>query len=132
MKMHPNRGRGERVAATESVLPTFLILREHWRSVFLPGVFTLLLAAWLCPGQAKASTTDVIYSFAGEDDGEYTDTDLDIDAAGNLYGTAVLGGKFGGGTVWQLTLSGSGWVHTVLYADSDAEWRMGVQDHLLF
>jgi uncharacterized repeat protein (TIGR03803 family) len=63
-----------------------------------------------------AATTEIIYSFAGEDDGEYADTDLVIDGAGNLYGTTVLGGDFGGGTVWQLTPSDTGWAHTVLYS----------------
>src|SRR5438552_6720909 len=62
-----------------------------------------------------AGTTEIIYSFAGEDDGEYADTDLVIDSTGNLYGTTVLGGDFGGGTVWQLTPSDTGWAHTVLY-----------------
>ena len=63
-----------------------------------------------------AGTTEIIYSFAGEDDGEYADTDLVIDSTGNLYGTTVLGGDFGGGTVWQLTPSDTGWAHTVLYS----------------
>ena len=36
--------------------------------------------------------------------------------AGNLYGTSVLGGEFGGGTVWQLSPVAGGWVHTVLYS----------------
>ena len=78
------------------------------------GAAILLIA--LCSGGLKASTTEVIYSFAGEDDGEYTDTDVAIDSAGNLYGTSVLGGEFGGGTVWQLSPAGGGWVHTVLYS----------------
>ena len=60
--------------------------------------------------------TNVIYSFAGDEDGEYADTDLAIDKAGNLYGTTVLGGDFGGGTVFQLSPTGSGWVHSVLYS----------------
>src|SRR6266550_670370 len=60
--------------------------------------------------------TNVIYSFAGDEDGEYADTDLAIDKAGNLYGTTVLGGDFGGGTVFQLSPSGNDWVHTVLYS----------------
>src|SRR6266446_6587638 len=63
-----------------------------------------------------AGTTEIIYSFAGEVDGEYADTDLVIDSTGNLYGTTVLGGDFGGGTVWQLTSSDTGWAHTVLYS----------------
>ena len=63
----------------------------------------------------EAASTTVIYSFGGEEDGEYADTDLVVDGAGNLYGTTVSGGEFGGGTVFQLSLSGNSWVHTVLY-----------------
>ena len=66
--------------------------------------------------RSQASTTEIIYSFAGDEDGEYTDSDVAIDAAGNLYGSSVLGGDFGGGTVWQLAPVGSDWVHTVLYS----------------
>ena len=65
---------------------------------------------------ARASTTEIIYSFLGDEDGEYLDTDVEIDVAGNLYGTSVLGGAFGGGTVWQLSPGAGGWVHTVLYS----------------
>jgi uncharacterized repeat protein (TIGR03803 family) len=64
---------------------------------------------------AWASTTKVAYSFAGDEDGEYPSTELAIDSAGNLYGTSVQGGDFGGGTVFQLTPSGQSWTHTVLY-----------------
>ena len=64
---------------------------------------------------AVAATTDVIFSF-GEGEGEYADTDLETDSAGNIYGTTVLGGDFGGGTVFQLTPTPDGWVHTVLYS----------------
>jgi len=76
---------------------------------------TLALAVALA-SPASASTTQVVYSFAGGPDGEYTDTDLVMDAAGNIYGTSVLGGTFGGGTVFQLTPSGNAWTHTVLYS----------------
>jgi uncharacterized repeat protein (TIGR03803 family) len=65
---------------------------------------------------SAASSTKVIYAFAGGSDGEYLDTDLVIDNAGNLYGSTVQGGKFGGGTVFQLSPSGAGWTHTVLYS----------------
>ena len=61
---------------------------------------------------AAASTTKVIYNFAGGADGEYLDTDLVADNAGKLYGTTVQGGS-GSGTVFQLALSASGWTHTV-------------------
>lgn len=63
---------------------------------------------------AAATTTDVIFSFE-EEEGEYADTDLETDNAGNIYGTTVLGGEFGGGTVFQLSPKPNGWEHTVLY-----------------
>src|SRR4029453_3159869 len=64
---------------------------------------------------AAATTTDVIFSFE-EDNGEYADTDLETDSAGNIYGTTVLGGDHGGGTVFQLSPTPNGWVQTVLYS----------------
>src|SRR5258708_28285096 len=68
-----------------------------------------------------AATTHVISSF-GEDQGEYADTDLETDSAGNIYGTTVLGGDFGSGTVFQLSPTPTGWVQTVLYSfTSDAD-----------
>ncbi len=70
-------------------------------------LFTALTATALA-----ASTTKLLYSFAGGTDGEYTDTELVMDSAGNLYGSSVQGGTFGGGTVFQVTPAG---VHTVLY-----------------
>jgi uncharacterized repeat protein (TIGR03803 family) len=60
-----------------------------------------------------ASTTHVLYSFLGDADGEYADTDLVTDSAGNIYGSTVQGGSYGGGTVFQVTPAG---VHTVLYS----------------
>jgi uncharacterized repeat protein (TIGR03803 family) len=64
---------------------------------------------------AAATTTDVIFSF-DEDDGEYADTDLETDSAGNIYGTTVLGGDHGSGTVFQLSPTRDGLVQTVLYS----------------
>ena len=64
---------------------------------------------------ATATTTDIIFSFE-EDNGEYADTDLEVDSAGNIYGTTVLGGDHGGGTVFQLTSTANGWVQNVLYS----------------
>lgn len=72
-------------------------------------VVTLLLGSpvW------AASTTKLIYSFTGGNGGEYLDTELVRDSAGNLYGTSVQGGMFGSGTVFQITPAGA---HTVLYS----------------
>src|SRR2546422_2257115 len=71
------------------------------------------LATVLVHGAGAASSTKVVYSFAGDEDGEYPSTELVLDGTGNLYGTTVQGGDFGGGTVFQLTPSGT---HTVLYS----------------
>jgi len=76
-------------------------------ALFISAAIALLAtAAW------AAGTTKLIYSFAGNADGEYTDTELVTDSAGNLYGTSVQGGTSSSGTVFQVTTSG---VHTVLY-----------------
>ena len=83
----------------------------------LPSRASLLVALLFVFSVASfASTSQVVYSLAGDEDGEYPDTDLIIDSAGNIYGTSVLGGDFGTGTVFQLTPSGSSYVHTVLYS----------------
>jgi uncharacterized repeat protein (TIGR03803 family) len=101
---------------TEVVLKASPVFRKRRAWICFVGGCVALVALSLGVSSAKSSTTEVLYSFAGEDDGEYTDTDVAIDAAGNLYGTSVLGGEFGGGTVWQLSLAGDSWVHTVLYS----------------
>ena len=64
-------------------------------------------------GASAVSTTTVIYSFSGGADGEYLDTDLVVDTAGNLYGTTSGGGTSGHGTVYKLDTSGN---ETVLYS----------------
>ena len=76
---------------------------------------TLLFVLAMSLTAATATTTNVIFS-CEEDEGEYADTDLETDNAGNIYGTTVLGGDFGGGTVFQLSPTANGWVHTVLYS----------------
>lgn len=58
----------------------------------------------------------VIYSFSGANDGNESYSGLTFDRAGNMYGTTILGGIFGGGTVYELTPGGSGWTQSVLYS----------------
>jgi len=81
----------------------------------LIGTLTVLMLLGALAGSASAGTK-IIYSFGGDADGEYIDSDLVMDSAGNIYGTSVQGGDFGGGTVFELRPSGTGWVHTVLYS----------------
>ena len=83
---------------------------------FMGKVLTIAAAVAILANAAWAAVPQIIYNFAGDDDGEYIDSDLVIDGAGNLYGTSVLGGDFGSGTVFQLTPSGNAWTHTVLYS----------------
>jgi len=82
-----------------------LIRMKNATSVF---IIALSLAT------ATASTTDVIFSFE-ENNGEYADTDLDVDSAGNIFGTTVIGGSHGSGTVFQLSSTPTGWTQSVLY-----------------
>lgn len=63
-------------------------------------------------------TESLIYRFMGENDGWHPYAGLAIDTAGNLYGTTYEGGAGGGGTVDQLTPSGSGWTESTLYSFS--------------
>ena len=94
---------------------------------------TLLFVLAISLSTATAATTTVIFS-CEEDEGEYADTDLETDNAGNIYGTTVLGGDFGSGTVFQLSPTPNGWVHTVLYsftggADGGQPYKGVTLDH---
>lgn len=74
------------------------------------GIILFLLVSF---GMASASSSKIVYSFAGDEDGEYADSELALDRAGNIYGATVQGGDFTAGTVFQVTPSGG---HTVLYS----------------
>ena len=91
-------------------------MQTHQFRPFMP-VFLMILLLAVVAGRASAvSGPQIIYSFAGGSDGEYLDTDLIIDSMGNLYGTSVQGGDFASGTVWELSPSSNGWIHSVLYS----------------
>lgn len=58
----------------------------------------------------------VLYSFtSGADGGSPTAGGVVFDNAGNLYGTAFLGGAYNTGVVYELSPAGSGWIEKVLY-----------------
>ncbi len=59
-----------------------------------------------------AGNESTYYSFTGGADGAYPYSNLIIDAAGNLYGTASQSGSSGAGTVFEI----SGGSATVLYS----------------
>ena len=58
----------------------------------------------------------VLYSFSGAGDGYNPASNLVLDSAGNIYGTATYGGAHGGGVAFQLSPSGGNWTETVLYS----------------
>ncbi|HET7209674.1 MAG TPA: choice-of-anchor tandem repeat GloVer-containing protein [Terriglobales bacterium] len=88
---------------------------QHFRYFFRPVLLPIVLLA-MFTGRSAAASPQIIYSFAGDKDGAYLDTDLVIDNSGNLYGTSVQGGDFASGTVWELSPTSTGWVHKVLYS----------------
>lgn len=84
--------------------------------VRLIGGLLAILALMATAGRSASAGEKVLYSFRGGNDGEYPDTDLIVDRAGNLYGTTVEGGDSGSGTVFMLAPSSQGWTETVLYS----------------
>ena len=60
-------------------------------------------------------TESVIYNFTGGNDGTNPPAGVTLDAHGNLFGTTSLGGIYGGGVVYELSHSSTGWTQTVLY-----------------
>jgi uncharacterized repeat protein (TIGR03803 family) len=64
-----------------------------------------------------------LYSFTGATDGGLPEGDVAFDHAGNMYGTASIGGtgtcNSGCGVVWELSPSGGGWTYSVIYSFTD-------------
>jgi uncharacterized repeat protein (TIGR03803 family) len=56
-----------------------------------------------------------LHIFTGGSDGSSPTGGLILDSSGNLYGTTSTGGPGGGGTVFELTPTNSGWTFTTLY-----------------
>jgi len=50
----------------------------------------------------KKGKETVLYSFTGGTDAAVPDANLILDSKGNLYGTSILGGTYGAGTVFKL------------------------------
>jgi uncharacterized repeat protein (TIGR03803 family) len=61
-------------------------------------------------------TESQLHSFQFQNDGALPLAGLILDASGNLYGTASAGGADGGGTLFRLRRTSTGWTFVVLYA----------------
>jgi len=71
----------------------------------------------LTPSDNGGWTETVIRSFEGRTDASHPASGLVFDPAGNLYGTTVLGGTQGYGTVFELTPNQDGsWTEAVLHS----------------
>jgi len=69
----------------------------------------MVISAW------SGDTEMVVYNFTGGNDGGNPAAQLIFDKAGNAYGTTVVGGLYGCGTVFELTPSGGLLQESVLY-----------------
>ncbi|MFZ0793132.1 MAG: choice-of-anchor tandem repeat GloVer-containing protein [Candidatus Korobacteraceae bacterium] len=65
-------------------------------------------------------TQNILHTFSGGSDGADPVGGLVLDQAGNFYGTTASGAN-GGGTVFQLSPSGSSWTFTTIYRFSGSD-----------
>ena len=82
-------------------------------------IWLVLTAVVILIGTSAASSQKVLYNFTGGLDGGNPASQLIFDSSGNAYGTTVIGGPNGCGTVFKLKpLSGGQWQESVLYSFS--------------
>ncbi|MGC2111633.1 MAG: choice-of-anchor tandem repeat GloVer-containing protein [Candidatus Korobacteraceae bacterium] len=95
---------------------------DLWSTMIAVAIAILMIVV---ATQVEAQTYNVIYSFSGCADGNTPTGTLALDRAGNLYGTAGVGGtgcgNDGSGVVFRLKKAGSGWVETPLHAFTGAD-----------
>jgi uncharacterized repeat protein (TIGR03803 family) len=72
-------------------------------SLVAPSVLAFVLAL---PATAQTYEYSILYSFQNNGTDPSQPTSLIIDAKGNLYGTSLYGGKFGKGSVFELSPKG--------------------------
>jgi uncharacterized repeat protein (TIGR03803 family) len=77
----------------------------------------------LSPNSSGGWNQTVVYSFSGGADGRSPNCNVIFDSAGNLYGTASLGGAYGYGVVWKLSPIEASWTETVLYSVAHGEGK---------
>jgi uncharacterized repeat protein (TIGR03803 family) len=58
----------------------------------------------------------ILHNFQEQSDGAVPYAGLTFDSLGNLYGAATEGGTAGGGTIFELTPSASGWTFNVVFS----------------
>jgi uncharacterized repeat protein (TIGR03803 family) len=81
----------------------------------LRSIFSVLLVSGWLVAAAWAGTETVLVNFTGPNGGQPW-AELIFDQAGNLYGTASVGGAYKNGIVFELSPSKSGWKETILHS----------------
>jgi len=97
------------------------------------GLAAALLAVPLTASVAAADHFRVLHSFCEESgcpDGQEPYAGLAADTAGNLYGTTHAGGRFGFGTVFELSPSGADgkWAYKSLHSFCNFRKKPGCTD----
>jgi len=70
----------------------------------------------LSPAAGGGWTETVLHSFSTGTDGQYPQSALILDPAGNLYGTTTLGGAYNIGTVFELSPADNTWTEKILHS----------------
>jgi uncharacterized repeat protein (TIGR03803 family) len=70
----------------------------------------------VCPATTCSWKESVVHSFGHGTDGIEPIGGVAFDSKGNFYGTTLLGGTYGNGTVWESSPSGKGWTTRVIYS----------------
>ncbi len=74
----------------------------------------------LSPRAGGSWTEAVLYRFSGSPDAQLPEGNLILDSTGKLYGTAIGGGVYGPGVVFELShIAGGGWSETLLHSFGD-------------
>lgn len=81
-------------------------------------IFALRPPATFCQSVICFWSEQVLYQFAGGNDGSRPTGDPVFDSAGNFIGTTYNGGASGVGTVYELTPAGGGWTESVIHTFS--------------
>ena len=93
----------------------------------LGTVFKLTPPFTACVTPLCRWNSTLLYKFGTNDpDGLFPSGNVVFDAAGNMYGTTMFGGR-GNGAVFKMTPSNGGWTESLIYAFTDgAEPQAGV------
>ena len=70
---------------------------------------------------------NTMFRFSGTN-GSYPQGDLTFDSSGNIFGTAINGGQYGWGLIYELSPSGGSWSQHILYQarnDGDGQYPWG-------